>query len=199
MKRTILTLTVLLLAILSTQAQDCCRDKNAAIENIMTRTSIRKYQNKAVEASKIDTLIRAAMAAPTAVNKQPWHFVVVTDRSELQQLGGNRFGLAPLAIVICGDMEKALQGPIRDFWIQDVSAATENLLLAAHAIGLGAVWTGAYPNMERCGAIANIIGTPEYIIPLCVVYAGYPDEQPAPKQKYDPAKVSYNTYGSQSE
>jgi len=199
MKRTILTLTVLLLAILSTQAQDCCRDKNAAIENIMTRTSIRKYQNKAVEASKIDTLIRAAMAAPTAVNKQPWHFVVVTNRSELQQLGGNRFGLAPLAIVICGDMEKALQGPIRDFWIQDVSAATENLLLAAHAIGLGAVWTGAYPNMERCGAIANIIGTPEYIIPLCVVYAGYPDEQPAPKQKYDPAKVSYNTYGSQSE
>ena len=126
MKRTILTLTVLLLAILSTQAQDCCRDKNAAIENIMTRTSIRKYQNKAVEASKIDTLIRAAMAAPTAVNKQPWHFVVVTNRSELQQLGGNRFGLAPLAIVICGDMEKALQGPIRDFWIQDVSAATEN-------------------------------------------------------------------------
>lgn len=199
MKRTILTLTVLLLAILSTQAQDCCRGKNAAIENIMTRTSIRKYQNKAVEASKIDTLIRAAMAAPTAVNKQPWHFVVVTNRSELQQLGGNRFGLAPLAIVICGDMEKALQGPIRDFWIQDVSAATENLLLAAHAIGLGAVWTGAYPNMERCGAIANIIGTPEYIIPLCVVYAGYPDEQPAPKQKYDPAKVSYNTYGSQSE
>lgn len=199
MKRTIITLTVLLLTILSTQAQDCCRGKNAAIENIMTRTSIRKYQNKAVEASKIDTLIRAAMAAPTAVNKQPWHFVVVTDRSELQQLGGNRFGLAPLAIVICGDMEKALQGPIRDFWIQDVSAATENLLLAAHAIGLGAVWTGAYPNMERCGAIANIIGTPEYIIPLCVVYAGYPDEQPAPKQKYDPAKVSYNTYGSQSE
>lgn len=199
MKRTILTLTVLLLTILSTQAQDCCRGKNAAIENIMTRTSIRKYQNRPVEATKIDTLIRAAMAAPTAVNKQPWHFVVVTDRSELQQLGGERFGTAPLAIVICGDMEKALQGPIRDFWIQDVSAATENLLLAANALGLGAVWTGAYPRMERCGAIADVIGTPEYIIPLCVVYAGYPDEQPAPKQKYDPAKVSYNTYGSQSE
>ena len=198
MKRTILTLTVLLLAILSTQAQDCCRDKNAAIENIMTRTSIRKYQNRPVEATKIDTLIRAAMAAPTAVNKQPWHFVVVTDRSELQQLGGERFGTAPLAIVICGDMEKALQGPGRDFWIQDVSAATENLLLAANALGLGAVWTGAYPRMERCGAIANIIGTPEYIIPLCVVYTGYPDEQPAPKQKYDPAKVSYNAYGNLS-
>jgi len=197
MKRTILTLTVLLLAVLSIQAQHCQHGKKAAIENIMTRTSIRKYQNKPVEAAKIDTLIRAAMAAPTAVNKQPWHFVVVTDSELLQKLGGERFGKAPLAIVICGDMEKALQGPGRDFWIQDVSAATENLLLAANALGLGAVWTGGYPRMERCAEIANVIGTPEYIIPLCVVYAGYPDEQPAPKQKYDPAKVSYNNYGNQ--
>lgn len=196
MKRTILTLTVLLLAVVSTQAQDCCRGKNAAIENIMTRTSIRKYQNKAVEATVIDTLIRAAMAAPTAANKQPWHFVVVTDPAVLQQLGGNRFGKAPLAIVVCGDMEKTMSGTARDFWIQDTSAATENLLLASHAMGLGAVWTGVYPNMERCGAVANIIGTPEYIIPLCVVYAGYPDEQPAPKQKYDPERVSYNAYGN---
>ena len=196
MKRTILTLTVLLMAVVSTQAQDCCRGKKAAIENIMTRTSIRKYQNKAVEATVIDTLVRAAMAAPTAANKQPWHFVVVTDRTVLQKLGGNRFGSAPLAIVVCGDMEKTMSGTARDFWIQDTSAATENLLLAAHAMGLGAVWTGVYPNMERCGAIANIIGTPEYIIPLCVVYAGYPDEQPAPKQKYDPDRVSYNAYGS---
>ena len=196
MKRTILTLTVLLLTAVSTQAQDCCRGKNVAIENIMTRTSIRKYQNKAVEATVIDTLIRAAMAAPTAANKQPWHFVVVTDPAVLKQLGGNRFGSAPLAIVVCGDMEKTMSGTARDFWIQDTSAATENLLLAAHAMGLGAVWTGVYPNMERCGAVANIIGTPEYIIPLCVVYAGYPDEQPAPKQKYDPARVSYNAYGS---
>jgi len=157
MKRTILTLTVLLLAVLSIQAQHCQHGKKAAIENIMTRTSIRKYQNKPVEAAKIDTLIRAAMAAPTAVNKQPWHFVVVTDSELLQKLGGERFGKAPLAIVICGDMEKALQGPGRDFWIQDVSAATENLLLAANALGLGAVWTGGYPRMERCAEIANAL------------------------------------------
>ena len=192
MKRTILTLTVLLLAVLSTQAQHCCRGKNAAIENIMTRTSIRKYLNKPVEAAKIDTLIRAAMAAPTAVNKQPWHFVVVTDSEELQKLGGERFGKAPLAIVICGDMEKALQGPGRDFWIQDVSAATENLLLAAHAMGLGAVWTGVHPSMERAKEVQELLGLPEHIIPMCIVPVGVPAEQPAVKDKFNRENIHYN-------
>ena len=184
------------LGMTTAQAQHCGHGKKAAIENILTRTSIRKYQDRAIEAGKIDTLLRAAMAAPTAVNKQPWHFVVVTDKQKIAQLGGDRFGKAPLAIVVCGDMEKALQGPGRDFWIQDVSAATENLLLAAHALGLGAVWTGGYPRMERCANIAAVIGTPEYIIPLCVVYAGYPDEQPEPKQKFKTENVSWNAYGN---
>lgn len=184
------------LGMTTAQAQHCGHGKKAAIENILTRTSIRKYQDRAIEAGKIDTLLRAAMAAPTAVNKQPWHFVVVTDKQKIAQLGGDRFGKAPLAIVVCGDMEKALQGPGRDFWIQDVSAATENLLLAAHALGLGAVWTGGYPRMERCANIAAAIGTPEYIIPLCVVYVGYPDEQPESKQKFKTENVSWNAYGN---
>ena len=184
------------LGMTTAQAQHCGHGKKAAIENILTRTSIRKYQDRAIEAGKIDTLLRAAMAAPTAVNKQPWHFVVVTDKQKIAQLGGDRFGKAPLAIVVCGDMEKALEGPGRDFWIQDVSAATENLLLAAHALGLGAVWTGGYPRMERCANIAAVIGTPEYIIPLCVVYVGYPDEQPEPKQKFKTENVSWNAYGN---
>ena len=168
----------------------------AVLDNIHARKSVRSYTDEPVTPEQVETLLRAAMAAPTAVNKQPWHFVVVTDKQKIAQLGGDRFGKAPLAIVVCGDMEKALEGPGHDFWIQDVSAATENLLLAAHALGLGAVWTGGYPRMERCANIAAAIGTPEYIIPLCVVYVGYPDEQPEPKQKFKTENVSWNAYGN---
>jgi len=124
------------------EKKECCQ--KAAIENIMTRTSIRKYKQQPVEDCKIETMLRAAMAAPTAMNKQPWHFVVVTDKAMLNKLAGegrrgDMLRNAPLAIVICGNMEKAPGGDANGFWIQDVSAATENLLLAAHALGLGAV------------------------------------------------------------
>lgn len=182
------------------EQKECCQ--RAAIENIMTRTSIRKYKQQPVEDAKIETMLRAAMAAPTAVNRQPWHFVVVTDKQVLNRLAGE--GLrgdmlrnAPLAIVVCGDMSKALEGPMREFWVQDTSAATENLLLAAHALGLGAVWTGVYPNTERAGQVAQILGMPETIIPLCTVVIGYPDEQPTPKDKWKPENVSYNQFGGQ--
>ena len=180
--------------------QQGCKQQQAAIMNIMTRTSIRKFTDQPVEAEKVEQMLRAAMAAPTAVNKQPWHFVVVDDKEVLNQLGGpgrrgDMLRNAPLAIVVCGNMEKALDGPGRDFWVQDVSAATENLLLAAHALGLGAVWTGAYPITERAGQIAQVLGMPETIIPLCVVVIGYPDEQPTPKDKWKPENVSHNRYG----
>ncbi len=180
------------------EKKECCN--KAAIENIMTRTSIRKYTQQPVEDCKVETMLRAAMAAPTAVNKQPWHFVVVNDKTILGKLAGegrrgDMLRNAPLAIVVCGDMNKALEGPIRDFWIQDVSAATENLLLAAHALGLGAVWTGLYPNTERAGQVAQTLGMPETMMPLCTVIIGYPDEQPTPKDKWKPENVSYNVFG----
>ena len=178
--------------------KECCQ--NPAIENIMTRTSIRKYKQQPVEACKVETMLRAAMAAPTAVNKQPWHFIVVNDKQMLDKLAGegprgNMLRNAPLAIVVCGNMEKALPGDANGFWIQDTSAATENLLLAAHALGLGAVWTGVYPITERMGQVAQALGMPEYIIPLDLIIVGYPDEQPAPKDKWKPENVSYNVYG----
>lgn len=185
------------------QEKDCCKQKqNAAITNIMTRTSIRKFTEQPVEAEKVEQMLRAAMAAPTAVNKQPWHFVVVDSKEVLNRLGGegrrgDMLRNAPLAIVVCGNMDKALDGPGHDFWVQDVSAATENLLLAAHALGLGAVWTGAYPITERAGQIAQILGMPETIIPLCIVVIGYPAESPTPKDKWKPENVSYNAYGAQ--
>ncbi len=179
-------------------------DGQAIVENIMTRTSIRQYTDQAISADTIETLLRAGMAAPTAVNKQPWHFVAVTDKDKLAQLAtanpnAGMTAKAPLAIVVCGDMQKTLEGQGRAFWIQDCSAATENILLAAHALGLGGVWTGLYPNDERVAAVREIMKAPEYIVPLCTIVLGYPAEQPTPKDKWKPENVSYNEYGGKAE
>lgn len=174
--------------------------EKAVLENIATRTSIRDYETRPIEKDKVDKMLRAAMSAPTAMNKQPWHFVVVDDRSTLDSLFSDNpraknFRKAPLAIVLCGDMDKTIEGGGRDFWIQDVSAATENLLLAAHALGLGAVWTGAYPVEERCQGIAKTLQLPDNIIPLSMVVIGYPAENPQPKDKYKAENISYNAFG----
>lgn len=173
--------------------------KTDAIETIMTRTSVRSFTGKAVSADTIELLLRAGMAAPTAVNLQPWHFVAVNDRAKLDELAGNgrqskMLQEAPLAIVVCGDMEKAMEGPGHDFWIQDCSAATENILLAAHALGLGAVWTGCHPIEERVAMVRQVLNMPENLVPLCVIVMGYPNEQPAPKDKWKPENVTYNMF-----
>jgi nitroreductase/flavin reductase (DIM6/NTAB) family NADH-FMN oxidoreductase RutF len=173
--------------------------QDSIINNIMTRTSIRSYQNKAVESSKIETLLRAGMAAPTAVNRQPWHFIVITDKTMLSSVAqtspnAGMAAKAPLAIVVCGDMDKALQGNAREFWVQDASAATENILLAAHALGLGAVWTGTYPDAARCSKMSKLLGLPSNMIPLNTLVIGYPAENPQPKDKWKPENVSYNYF-----
>ena len=172
----------------------------AVINNIMTRTSIRQYTDEPVSESDIETLLRAGMAAPTAVNAQPWHFVAITDKAKLKELAatnrrGSMIEKAALAIVVCGDMDKAMQGKGQAYWIQDCSAATENILLAAHALGLGAVWTGLYPMDDRVAAVSQALKLPETIIPLCTIVIGHPAEQPAPKDKWKPENVSYDEYG----
>lgn len=172
---------------------------NEAIKNIMTRTSVRQFTDQAVSKADIETLLRAGMAAPTAVNKQPWHFVAVTDKAKLKELSGGRGRMleqCALAIVVCGDMTKALPGKGQAYWIQDCSAATENILLAAHALGLGAVWTGVYPMDERVASVSAAVKLPETIVPLCVIVIGHPAEQPAPKDKWKPENVSYNEFGN---
>lgn len=179
---------------------ECCEKNNVALENIMTRTSIRKFTERKVEACKIEKMLRAAMAAPTAMNRQPWHFIVVDDHAVLDSLAGrghrgDMLRSAPLAIVVCGDFSKAGEGQGKEYWVQDASVATENLLLAAHALGLGAVWTSAWPNQQKCAGIQWALGLPETIMPLNVTVIGYPAEQPAPKDKWKPENVSYNQYG----
>ncbi len=172
----------------------------AAIENIMTRTSIRQFKAQPVEQDKVDILLKAAMAAPSALNLQPWHFIVINDKETIALLSGKRPTNAPLMIAVCGDTDKTMlpdgSTKLPDFWVEDVSAATENLLLAAHALGLGAVWTGVYPAMDRTAEVANVLNCPQNIVPLAVVRVGYPDESPEPKNKYKEENISYNKFGT---
>ena len=184
----------------------CCGEKTAAdnsaeaaIETIMTRTSVRAFTDRPVEDEKIEQMLRAGMAAPTAVNKQPWAFVVVKSREQLDRLkeanpNARMLASAQLAIAVCGDMTKAIEGPMQSFWIQDASAATENILLAAHALGLGAVWTGVYPNPERVAAVSEVLELPSYAVPLCVIPIGYPAESPEPKDKWKTENLHYEKW-----
>lgn len=175
---------------------------NAALECILTRTSVRQYQpDRTISRDTVETLLRAAMSAPTAVNKQPWAFIALDDRAALDSLAqvlpyARMLTKAPLAIVTCGDLSKAIDGEDADkgFWIQDVSAATENLLLAAHAMGLGAVWTGVYPDAERVKDVQERLGLPANVIPLAVVPVGYPTGPQKPKEKWEPANVHFNKW-----
>ena len=204
----VIALAMLAVGLLSFTPGDKSKKKNmkqvsvsdSIIHNIMTRTSVRTYQQRGVEPEKIETLLRAGMAAPSAGNRQPWHLVVVTEKSQLTALaaaaGPSRpVADAPLAIVVCGDMNKTFDGESREYWVQDASAATENILLAAHGLDLGAVWLGLYPIKERCKTVANILHLPKNLVPLCTVSIGYPKENPKPKDKYNTANVSYNFFG----
>lgn len=173
--------------------------EEGAIETIMTRTSIRDFQDKPVEEEKVESMLRAAMAAPTAVNKQPWRFIVIKEKKTLKAISENFNSMkmaekAPLAIVVCGDLKAALDGEGTDYWVQDASAATENLLLAAHSLGLGAVWCGIYPIKQRVGQLKEMLDIPDDIIPLNVIPIGYPAETPEPKDKWNPSKIHYEKW-----
>ena len=173
--------------------------ENQAIQNILTRVSVREFTGEKISEAQIDTLLRAAMSAPSAINKQPWAFIVITDEAKIAQLGEalpySRCSNHPaVAIIPCGDLTKAIPGEMANFWINDVSAATENLLLAAHAMGFGAVWTGLHPDMNRARLVQEMLGLPEHIIPLCVVPVGIPAEQPEVKDKFKPENIHYNEW-----
>lgn len=169
------------------------------LNNIMTRTSIRDYTEKPIEKEKVELMLRAAMSAPSAGNKQPWRFVVIKDKNTLQKISAHfkTMGMvqkAPMAIVLCGDLTKTFPGDGLGLWAEDVSAATENLLLAAHSLGLGAVWCGVYPMEERVTILKEMLKLPENIIPLNVVPIGYPAKASAPKDKWKPENIHYEVW-----
>lgn len=173
-------------------------DRNVIINNIVTRTSVRAYDHsRTIDTATVETILRAAMSAPTAVNRRPWVFIVVTDAQSLSKLGAalpyaKMTAQAPMAIVVCGDSARFLHGEDSTLWVQDLSAASENLLLAAHAYGLGAVWTALYPHHDRQQAVASLLSLPDAIIPFNVIPIGYPLMPHAPLDKWDPSRIHYN-------
>ena len=173
-------------------------NKNEAYDAIVTRTSVRQYLNDApVPEVLVEALLRAAMSAPTAVNSQPWAFVVVNDRDVLDRLGAalpyaRMLSRAPLAIVSCGVGDKFLSGDDEPLWVQDLSAASENILIAANAFGLGAVWTSVFPHADREKTVRDILGLPADIYPLNVIVVGRPARKQQPRDKWNPDAVQYN-------
>jgi nitroreductase len=165
---------------------------------IHTRRSVRRYVAWPVPEPLVEALLRAAMAAPSASNQQPWQFVVVDDRALLDHIALRNpaaFALrtAPLAIVVCGDLRLVL--PVAcDFWIQDCAAAIQNLLLAAHAHGLGAVWLGGHPLPHLVHLLQGLLGLPSQVIPLAVVAVGYPAERKPTEDRFNPARVHRNRW-----
>lgn len=167
------------------------------IDAIFARRSIRRYTDQPVEPEKLLCLLQAAMAAPSACNSNPWEFVVVTEPEPLQNLRSRLYSgkyNAPAAIVVCGNEKIANNTAARFFWQQDCSAAVENILLAAVGLGLGAVWIGCYPLPTVMKPVSEALSLPEHVIPLCVVYVGYPAEEKRPRTRYDEHRVHWQEY-----
>ena len=172
---------------------------NQTLETIFNRSSIRSYSDKQVEKDQIMTLLRAGMSAPSAVNKQPWAFVVIDDKALMEKIGEELKNAAMIkkascAIVVCGDLKLTLEGAGQEYWIQDCSAATENILLAAHSMGLGAVWCGIYPGKERIEKLSNLLSLPENIIPLNIIPIGVRDKEQEPKDKWKEDRIHWNKW-----
>lgn len=168
-----------------------------AYEAMLARRSIRAYLDKPVERATLVRLLQAAMAAPTACNAQPWEFVVVTSPAGMAKLRDilphGKYN-APAAIVVCGSEDKALNNCAEKYWVQDCSAALENILVAAAGMGLGTVWIGVYPLEERVTGLRPVLNLPETVTPLGVVYLGYPAEAKEPRTQYEERRVHWESY-----
>ncbi len=180
-------LTLLYVGCLSLSAQEY---SNSTLESIHKRTSIRSYTTQSVSKDLLIELAKAGMSAPTAMNRQPWEFVIIQDRATLDKIGTIKppVGKAPAAIVVLGDSN------ISGSWVLDCSAASENILIAATSMGLGTVWTGAYENAKFEELLKDILSLPEGIMPLSVIAVGYTDSTPMPKNKYVESKIHFDRY-----
>lgn len=172
-------------------------ESNPAYRNIIERTSVRRYNDQPISAELTEALCYAGMCAPSGVNRQPWEFIVVDDKKLLSELAqslpyAKMAAEAPLAIVTCGNRERFLDGDDATLWEQDLSAASENILLAAHALGLGGVWTCLYPHPDREETVRKVLNIPSNLIPFNLIPIGYPLADHKPMDKWHPERVHHN-------
>lgn len=166
------------------------------MKEILERRSIRKYLESPVSESDIEKLLRAAMAAPSAGNQQPWEFIVIKDRKVMADITkfhphSQMLNEAAMAIVICADLDKETHV---GYWVQDCSAATENILIEAQYLGLGSVWLGIYPREDRVKGLKELLNLPERVIPLSIVSLGHPAVKKDPSDRYDKLRIHINKW-----
>ena len=163
-------------------------------EVLLKRRSVRKFTEELISDEMIEELLHAAMSGPSACNKKPWDFYVITNPQKLEELKASSMFTkmsSPLAVVVCGDLSRALPLKMAEYWIQDCSAATENILLRATDLGLGAVWCGIYPQKKAIEKVQKILEIPKTQIPLNLIFIGHPAEEPEARDQYEEKRVHY--------
>lgn len=171
------------------------------LDLIFKRRSVRIFSKKPVEKETLTKLLQAGMAAPSASNSRPWEFIAITDQEVLGKLQKSlKYGKynAPAAIVVCANLGIAQNESALRFWVQDCSAATENIMIAAAGLDLGSVWIGSYPKDDVMETERDILGIPEDVTPLSLIYIGYPAEEPHPRTQYDTERVHWDRYERKS-
>jgi nitroreductase len=167
---------------------------NDTLKIIFSRKSVRTYTDAGIPKHQLTLLAKAGMAAPTACGKKPWDFVVITDKEYLKKLAdalpfAKMAEKAAAAIVVTGDLNRQCNGKDASYWMLDCSAASENILLAAESMGLGAVWTAVFPESDRIASVRKILGIPEGVVPLNLICMGVPKGEDEPKDKFDPKLI----------
>ncbi len=165
-------------------------------EALLTRRSIRKFEDKPVSDEDLKDILEASMMAPSAGNAQPWQFVVVTDKDKLEGCAKiNTYAQmapkAPVSVLVCGDLSLEKYA---GYWVQDCSAAIQNMLLAARGKGLGSVWTGIYPLEDRVEGFTKLFHLPEKVIPLGLIVMGYPAQSPSSKSRFKEERIHHNAW-----
>jgi nitroreductase len=171
-------------------------DEKKTVSILLSRRSIRRYLKQSVSANYIEQILQAGMCAPSSLNRQPWHFIIIDDERILRKIPefheyAKMLKEAPVAIVVCGDT-KCLSH--KEEWIMDCSAAAENMLLAAHELGLGSVWVGIFPYENRIAGMRQLVDIPSEFIPLCVLPIGYPAEEKKPVKRFDASRIHINCW-----
>lgn len=172
-----------------------------AMTCLRTRRSVRSFRDMPVAPELVREMLAAGMSAPSAGNGQPWQFVVIEDRAQREKIAGMHAYIgfaaaAGLSVLVCCDLSRAKYGGDRNggYWIQDLSNCSQNILLAAHALGLGGVWTGVFPVEERMKSVSGICKLPENIIPFSLLVIGHPEKTPEPADRYEPARIHKNVW-----